>query len=1457
MDQKTIIDVVNSAISNGEILKIIYKTINGQESEREILPIEWESPTKIRAFCHLRKEERNFLLSGILSINKIENSLDEEFGFEDVSASDNQSTRVDVINGEILPVVVPRTKIIRDKTTQFEKLKSNGEWSRLLRYYHACLKYEYQQKFSFEPNKLLQLDFEDEEILVFMSRRSSIQLDISSTGRDFRQEKFFDEKRHKREQLCLGNGFVKIRGKLCPLLLCEIKKEKIGQKIMMRAEDVEISYAAFLNLGFKDEEIEQLLHDYYESLTGESTLENSRKFLIDYLQSNMTRKMEEIDNKKMGLSGLPDYSIWKGSGLFWTNSQFTAGLMLELDELQKNGYFEKSPMALTQLLNSQDFIPYPEAPDFLEDDVLYITDINDAQRKAARAVQKRPITVITGPPGTGKSQLVLNIIAQAIYEGQSVLFSSQNNKAVDVVMDRLRGEINFPGSIRTGNLENRKIAVEQMRTALRTIKPVNLEPFRENVSQSKKHLIEKREQLELIRENKGLEASINIELKDLEKYVPKELIDEILKREINLDAVLRDNFLNRINPYQVSILDIKDEINLLQKEIESIRDATENNAIAQILNSQTKIQELLFVKGFFQQKLNSPSDLMISIDHWLEILNIIEKKGLCDQSFSKVFSLEEKIREKEYEIKGLSKFKGFSLGKFNDEKILKELATRWHEIEEFFIRIRDHRSSFLERIFIFFGIKRPIKVFRNLIKYQSEFGLNEPAVKDGTKLEALLSYCQWFLGIYESQLIKNELEKEFKQSETFQEDFRNTLKESGLEIEEELAKINLYDIETSYQYKAFKRLRGKVSSFQSRFHKILGQFFGDIEQIKQSNNFFRIVDSIINEQGFPLITKEVESIESFGSAADFWRGILFLWENAAIKQDVDKKLSLLPDEESALDEFLQSNKELFLISGQLLEATWRNRSAHLASDVIRKTEEYVDALDQLCRITYSESPGLYRELMAKTKTLFPFAQKVFPIWAITSLTARSNLPLETSLFDFLIIDEASQCNIPAALPLAYRAKQIIVIGDPNQLRHVASVSINLDASTSQKFGIPEKFFYSHISLFDLAYKSLSHTQKPILLNQHYRSDKRIIDFSNNEFYEGDLKITSDLTTRGFSKEFLRKYGGITWIQVTGESKRNERNGSSYNLAEIEVLKKYLPEIMKRLSHESDTNLSFGLVTPFRQQENLLQETIKQLQLNRVTSGTAHQFQGDECDFMFFLPVLANGIEKRTLDWLESTYHLLNVAITRARVGLFIIGDGEFCSGLDADNKYRRLFYYVKDNLNSFFEKIDQTAIFQGDPFEIIGELIDPLDSTHNRITLKRFLQTISGYLWWSDPYFTSEVIDLTRDLFLGKLKRPAVGDIRLITSKEQFYDDKGIRKLDTEILKKLEKHLDQENIKFEVRTLKFSDLPHDRFLYTDKKAINMPPFAHCYGKHNRISEYTKSKTDNDFFISLWEKAERI
>jgi very-short-patch-repair endonuclease len=86
-------------------------------------------------------------------------------------------------------------------------------------------------------------------------------------------------------------------------------------------------------------------------------------------------------------------------------------------------------------------------------DVLPLVPLNESQRQAVAAIlSDRPVTVVSGPPGCGKSQVVLSVLLNSWARGKSVLFASNNNKAVDVVRERMeRFEDQFPVAVRAGN----------------------------------------------------------------------------------------------------------------------------------------------------------------------------------------------------------------------------------------------------------------------------------------------------------------------------------------------------------------------------------------------------------------------------------------------------------------------------------------------------------------------------------------------------------------------------------------------------------------------------------------------------------------------------------------------------------------------------------------------------------------------------------------------------------------------------------------------------------------------------------------------------------------------------------------------------------------------------------------------------------------------------------------------
>ena len=197
-------------------------------------------------------------------------------------------------------------------------------------------------------------------------------------------------------------------------------------------------------------------------------------------------------------------------------------------------------------------------------------------------------------------------------------------------------------------------------------------------------------------------------------------------------------------------------------------------------------------------------------------------------------------------------------------------------------------------------------------------------------------------------------------------------------------------------------------------------------------------------------------------------------------------------------------------------------------------------LDQLARGQMGRRE--YAQLRDKMARLFPNVSRHIPAWCVTNLSARSSsLPLQPNLFDLLIIDEASQCDIPSALPLLYRSRRAVIIGDPRQLRHITKIDSRRSRRllADQGWGDDDVFEYNS-SLFDLSI-SRGALGAPIMLQDHYRSHSDIVGFSNRRWYDGDLQIWTDYGRLNAPPD--GKFG-IRWTEVSGTREGPEVVASS-------------------------------------------------------------------------------------------------------------------------------------------------------------------------------------------------------------------------------------------------------------------------------------------------------------------------
>ena len=221
----------------------------------------------------------------------------------------------------------------------------------------------------------------------------------------------------------------------------------------------------------------------------------------------------------------------------------------------------------------------------------------------------------------------------------------------------------------------------------------------------------------------------------------------------------------------------------------------------------------------------------------------------------------------------------------------------------------------------------------------------------------------------------------------------------------------------------------------------------------------------------------------------------------------------------------------------------------------------------------------------------PFGQavektlKVFQGWACTALSAGGSFPLKAGLFDLVIVDEASQCSFADILPLAYRAKRIVVAGDPNQLHaitvvgdaHLQRIALNTghDEDDLRERGLHHKDGSAY-QAFEYAADS-----PPCLLDEHYRCHPHIAKWFNETFYGGDLNVLTD-AAKGAGKRAL------VWRDVAGDSRRPRGRGGWVNEAQARTTVELLEDLIK-------PELTIGVVAPYAAQGVLIDHLIRQSQ----------------------------------------------------------------------------------------------------------------------------------------------------------------------------------------------------------------------------------------------------------------------
>jgi hypothetical protein len=289
-------------------------------------------------------------------------------------------------------------------------------------------------------------------------------------------------------------------------------------------------------------------------------------------------------------------------------------------------------------------------------------------------------------------------------------------------------------------------------------------------------------------------------------------------------------------------------------------------------------------------------------------------------------------------------------------------------------------------------------------------------------------------------------------------------------------------------------------------------------------------------------------------------------------------------------------------------------------------------------------------------------------WAVSTHSVRQ-LELTPKLFDLVVIDEASQCSIPSVLPLLFRARRALIIGDPMQLGHIPGVSPQQERQARTRAGLSAAQLEHHRLTYHVHssyHAAEQHGEGALLLDEHYRCHPRIADVVNGHCYGGRLRVLTDVRRQVPAHDPVGAADPapvLGWVDVpSGGSARGGDGRSWRNPAEAEAVRRVVEGLLAGLEPDA----TVGVVTPFRAQREALARMWRDD--DRVRVGTVHTFQGGQRDVMVLSPVAAPNTPPRTTHWVASQVNLWNVAVTRAKSQLITVGGLAFWreqSGLPA------------------------------------------------------------------------------------------------------------------------------------------------------------------------------------------------
>ena len=595
------------------------------------------------------------------------------------------------------------------------------------------------------------------------------------------------------------------------------------------------------------------------------------------------------------------------------------------------------------------------------------------------------------------------------------------------------------------------------------------------------------------------------------------------------------------------------------------------------------------------------------------IKNIAEKKAALKQSFNQSIELQrlfyklynelESLKDYDIEIKNINQFsKSFS------ENIRREIITLKNDVEKLEKEIKNYRDN-----------------------------------KKKSKFDKLFSHLQLKNSHYSEliQKIADDINKTgYDGHNTVFRGFNNIFRKWRLkDVRSQLPREILDYID--------KKLSQDISKAQAnRIMKELVNYFryhekqGEIEE--KRNNLNRLLNnSGLSHQQFFNIEKLISKAKDFKQVK----------EKVLRVVEIRNKLNEMKIEDP--NEINSSLKKAEKTRQQRIAKYLRNIINRKILDKYKEGASIRSIIRKLAK-AFGKSKKAYKtfDRLREDPDKFLAILDFIPVWIMELDDASRIIPLKPGIFDYVIFDESSQCNIAYGIPAMYRAKKAIFVGDSEQMRDNTIIfkSNRSFDELAKKYQIPE----------DLQIKATGEAVQSILdiarlrgfeevsLRNHYRSPKELIGFSNKYFYKPKGK---ELIVQNTNYLPYKDTGRIMIIHNVKIDESKEFS-DKINVSEAEAILKFFRELKSDKKYQ---NKSIGILSFFNAQAAYLRELFEKAgykeEKDNYKIGIIEGIQGDEKDIIIYSFVIRTPDQKNKYIPLTGEGGDIRAGINKGRVNV--------------------------------------------------------------------------------------------------------------------------------------------------------------------------------------------------------------